>query len=147
VRARSFAAAALALGLGATACSGGGGAPASAPASPTTAPVAGAPAPGPAPAAGAVPDVGPGSGDRLVISTFLFRPNPLRARAGQAITVENRDDIAHTVTSGTEGRADGAFDEALPEEGSTATIRFDKPGTYHVHCELHPGMEATVEVS
>jgi plastocyanin len=147
LRRTAWAGAALTLTLAVTACAGGD--PTSSAAGPAPAPapsVAPAPA-GPGSAAGDVPEVGPGSGDRLVISTFLFRPNPLRARAGQAITVENRDDIGHTVTSGAEGRPDGTFSSDLPVAGSTATIRFEKPGTYQVHCEFHPGMEATVEVS
>jgi plastocyanin len=131
-------------------CSGAASPETSSPTTTTTtsaaAPGGSSPAGGVAPAGG-VPEVGPGSGDRLVISTFLFRPNPLQAKAGAAITVENRDDIGHTVTSGPEGRADGRFDQPLAGAGATATIRFDQPGTYQVHCELHPGMEATVEVS
>jgi plastocyanin len=115
----------------------------------TTAPASTSPvaAPGAPPPGTTVPEVGPGAGDRLVISTFIFRPNPLAVRVGATVTVENGDDIDHSVTSGPENQPDGHFDHTLSGRGSTATISFDQPGTYRVHCAFHPGMEATVQVS
>jgi plastocyanin len=89
--------------------------------------------------------VSPSSG-RVVIKTFAFKPNPLRVRVGTDVSWTNSDDILHTVTSGTRDHPDGMFDYQLNGPGSMATFTFEAPGTYQYHCQIHPGMDAVVEV-
>lgn len=95
------------------------------------------------------------------ISTYAFRPNPLRIHAGTKVTWVNADAIEHTVTSGTRTyfgagsqlgmtksiEKSGLFDMDLPGKGATASYTFTKPGTYHYLCDRHPGMDAEVVVS
>jgi plastocyanin len=81
------------------------------------------------------------------IKTFAFQPNPLKVKTGATVTWNNDDDILHTVTSGTRGKADGMFDSKLDGPDATATFTFTEAGTFSYHCTIHPGMDATVVVS
>jgi plastocyanin len=95
---------------------------------------------------------------RVEIDTFMFAPQALIVRVGQTVTWTNRDDILHTVTSGTReyergnsgeviaSHKDGVFDQPLDGKGATATHTFAKSGTFHYFCDRHPGMEADVTV-
>jgi plastocyanin len=92
------------------------------------------------------------------IKVFSFRPDPLKVKAGTAVTWINDDDIAHTVTSGTREYApgdtgkivatkkDGLFDNALDGQGKKAAFTFTKAGAFHYFCDRHPGMESDVIV-
>jgi plastocyanin len=77
------------------------------------------------------------AGPDLVIEGFGFHPTPVVA--GATVTVENRDQAAHSVTG--EG-----FDLRV---GGGATETFtapDTPGDYDFACTLHPAMTATLSV-
>lgn len=99
------------------------------------------------------------AGTSVVIDTFMFSPRTLKVKVGQTVRWTNKDDILHTVTSGTRKydpsdsgrvvatRKDGMFDMQLDGKGATATFTFGKAGTFHYFCDRHPGMEADVEVS
>ena len=76
------------------------------------------------------------------IVNFTYRPASVRVRAGEQVRFVNDDDEAHTVT----GR-DKSFDSAGLDSGGTWEHVFTKPGTYRYFCELHPYMNATVEVT
>ncbi len=98
-----------------------------------------------------------GTVDRVVITAFTFRPNPLGVRPGTAVVWINRDRVRHTVTAGTrsyddKGKVDGVrpsgqFDLELPHAGSTARVTFTRPGRVHFYCAVHPGMDGEVVVS
>lgn len=95
----------------------------------------------------------------IVIDTFAFVPGTVRVDVGDTVTWTNEDDIRHTVTSGsrdyepgnsgkvTATRKDGTFDLELDGRGTTAEHTFATAGTYHYFCDVHPGMEAELEVS
>jgi plastocyanin len=87
------------------------------------------------------------AGGAVTIKTFAFQPKPVQIKAGDTVTWTNADQILHTVTSGTRGNADGTFDQKLDGVGAMAMFTFDNAGTYAYHCSIHPGMDATVEVS
>jgi plastocyanin len=86
-------------------------------------------------------------GKGVKIHTFAFQPNPVQVQAGEMVTWTNDDQILHTVTSGTRGKSDGMFDQKLEGAGSKAMFTFNTAGTFAYHCEIHPGMDATVVVS
>jgi plastocyanin len=53
----------------------------------------------------------------------------------------NRDEEPHTVTSDT-----GLFRSGALDTNDTFVFKFDKPGTYHFLCSIHPQMVGTIVV-
>lgn len=87
-------------------------------------------------------DEPPASGDDAVsIIDFAFEPAELTVAMGTTVTWTNDDDVTHTVTAD-----DGAFDSGNLPSGETFSHTFDEAGTFPYHCEIHPGMTATVVV-
>ena len=78
----------------------------------------------------------------VVIGDFLFGPEKVEAKVGQAVTWANTDDSPHQVTiSGPNGRRSGVI-----LKGQTESLTFTEPGTYVNICGLNPNMKGTVEV-
>ncbi len=84
---------------------------------------------------------GPAEPGRIFIKDFMFSPMALTTQVGMEITWVNQDDEPHTVVSDT-----GLFRSGALDTGNSYTYRFDKPGTYHVFCSMHPQMTATIVV-
>lgn len=80
------------------------------------------------------------------IQLFQFRPDPVSVPAGTTITWTNRDDIQHTVTSGTAPDPDGDFDSDFFTLGQSYTRRFDQAGTFTYFCRRHPSMQGAITV-
>ena len=78
---------------------------------------------------------------QVVIKGFMFEPKTLTARIGETITWINQDEEAHTVRSDA-----GLFASAALDTGESFRFRFDKPGTYHFVCSIHPQMTGTIVV-
>lgn len=77
------------------------------------------------------------------IDNFSFHADVVTVMRGATVTWTNRDDIPHTVT------ADGiplSFRSHPLDTGDRFSMRFDRPGTYHYFCSLHPKMRGTVIV-
>ena len=108
---------------------GGGNAPAEEPAAPKTEDDGGG-------------SGGTGPGTRVTMKDIKFHPGSVTIKPGGKVTWTNEDSVGHDVTgddfeSGSPGGIDG---------GSTFSHTFNKPGTYHYVCSVHPGMEGTVKV-
>ena len=100
-----------------------------------------------APAVGAVAllaAIGAGNvlaADRDVdISGFRFTPRAITVNVGDTVTWTNRDEQAHSATSGT------AWNTGDIAAGASASIRMDSAGTYGYICAIHPQMTGTVVV-
>jgi len=91
------------------------------------------------------PSAPKGADGAVAIKTFQFKPDPVRVRAGTAVRWENQDDIEHTVTAGTRGKATGEFDKKL-NLGDAFSHTFAKAGTYAYVCTIHMGMDGGVIV-
>jgi plastocyanin len=78
---------------------------------------------------------------RVLIKDFMFSPISLTTEVGVEVTWVNQDDEPHTIVSDT-----GLFRSGALDTGNSYTFRFDKPGTYHVFCSIHPQMTATIVV-
>ena len=78
-------------------------------------------------------------GATLTISGFAF--SPLTVAAGETITITNEDSANHTVTAD-----DGTFSVKV-SGGKTAELVIDAPGTYKIHCNIHPQMSGTIVVN
>ena len=75
------------------------------------------------------------------VDNECFIPYVAEISAGGAITWNNDDTAAHTVTSGTaEGGPDGMFDSGLFMPGATFDFTFDDVGKYDYYCIVHPWM-------
>jgi plastocyanin len=86
----------------------------------------------------------------VAIKDFKFEPKAVTVSKGQSVRWENGDAFLHTVTSGdTSGETnapDGRFDKGLPDSGTSASVRFDEPGTYSYYCKQHNAMNGTITV-
>ena len=82
----------------------------------------------------------------VTIQTFQFKPTPVEVPAGTKVSFTNRDDITHTITSGTPDSPDGRFSRRLEGKGSAATIELGKPGVYPYFCERHRSMRGEIRV-
>jgi plastocyanin len=81
------------------------------------------------------------------VRVFQFGPRQMEVEAGTRVTWTNRDDIIHTVTSGTPGSPDGRFDQPLGGQGATTTVEFKDPGVYPYYCDRHPSMRGEIRVN
>lgn len=78
----------------------------------------------------------------LTINSFAFSPEPLKVMASSVVNVQNKDNVAHTVTSD-----DGGFDSGSIASGANGRFTApSKPGTYTFHCSVHPSMKGTLIV-
>jgi plastocyanin len=137
-RIAAIAAVAVALSLSVAACGSsdsGGGASAT-----TKAPSADATTTTKAPSKAA-----PVATDKVDIQDFAFGPEAITVKAGTTVTWTNSDTAVHTATS-TAG-APTPFDTGEIAPGKTATVTFDKAGTYSYHCDIHNYMTGTVVVT
>jgi plastocyanin len=77
----------------------------------------------------------------VIARDFMFAPVTITIKAGATVTWKNTDDEPHTVVSDT-----GAFRSGALDTNESFTFRFDKPGTYHYACSIHPRMVGTIVV-
>jgi plastocyanin len=80
---------------------------------------------------------------QITIDNFTFTPATLTVKAGTRVVWKNQDDIPHLVVSDVSPPLFRS--KALDTDDSFSTI-FDKPGTYHYFCGLHPHMQGTIVV-
>ena len=78
---------------------------------------------------------------QIDVKDFTFVPTPLTVKAGSTVTWTNKDDEPHTVVSDSAVFRSGALDT-----DESFSFRFDKPGTYHYACSIHPRMVGTIVV-
>jgi plastocyanin len=78
---------------------------------------------------------------KILVKDFMFNPTPLTVKAGSTVTWTNMDDEPHTVVSDT-----GMFKSGGMDTNESFSFKFDKPGTYHFTCSIHPRMVGTVVV-
>lgn len=78
---------------------------------------------------------------KIVVKDFMFVPMSLTVKAGSTVTWTNLDDEPHTVGSDT-----GLFRSGAMDTNESFSFKFDKPGTYHFTCSIHPRMAGTIVV-
>jgi plastocyanin len=77
----------------------------------------------------------------ITMKNFMFSPVPLTVSAGTTVTWTNLDDEPHTAVSDT-----GVFRSGAMDTNESFSFKFDKPGTYHFTCSIHPRMVGTIIV-
>ena len=83
----------------------------------------------------------PAGSTKIVVKEFMFSPTPLTVKAGSTVTWTNMDDEPHTAVSDT-----GMFKSGGMDTNESFSFKFDKPGTYHYTCSIHPRMVGTIIV-
>ena len=83
----------------------------------------------------------PADSTKILVKDFMFAPTPLTIKAGSTVTWTNMDDEPHTVVSDT-----GVFKSGGMDTNESFSFKFDKPGTYHFTCSIHPRMVGTIVV-
>jgi plastocyanin len=76
---------------------------------------------------------------QTLIKDFKF--TPVSVKAGTKVTWVNMDDEPHNVVSDA-----GLFRSSGLDTNESFSYTFDKPGTYQIHCSIHPRRVATVVV-
>ena len=82
-----------------------------------------------------------GPGTQIVVKDFMFQPMSLQVKAGSTVTWLNKDEEPHTVISDT-----GLFHSGAIDTNESFSFKFDKAGTYHFTCSIHPRMVGTIVV-
>jgi plastocyanin len=77
----------------------------------------------------------------IEVKDFMFMPTTLTVNAGAEVSCVNKDDEPHTVVSDT-----GLFRSGALDTDESFSFKFDKPGTYHFTCSIHPRMVGTIIV-
>lgn len=87
------------------------------------------------------------------LASKAFSPNPVNVKVQNSVTWTNKDNVAHTITSGT-GPSDPnkgkEFDSGLSSlltPGKTFTHTFKTSGEIPYFCQIHPTMVGKVIVS
>ena len=83
----------------------------------------------------------PAGATKIIVKEFMFAPTPLTIKAGSTVTWTNMDDEPHTAVSDT-----GLFKSGGMDTNESFSFKFDKPGTYHYTCSIHPRMVGTIIV-
>ena len=78
---------------------------------------------------------------KILMKDFMFVPMSLTVKAGSTVTWANMDDEPHSVVSDT-----GLFRSGAVDTNESFSFKFDKPGTYHFTCSIHPRMVGTIVV-
>ena len=84
---------------------------------------------------------GNGGGSDVSIKNFAFSIGSLNVNSGTTVTWTNNDAANHTVTAD-----DNSFNSGNIAPGKTYSKTFTSSGTFAYHCNIHPGMQATVVV-
>ena len=83
----------------------------------------------------------PGNTIQVSAKNFMFNPATITVKAGATVTWLNLDEEPHTVFSNA-----GLFRSSALDTKESFSFTFDKPGTYHYLCTIHPQMLGTIVV-
>jgi len=78
---------------------------------------------------------------KISAHNFMFAPATLTVSAGATVTWMNLDEEPHTVTSDV-----GLFRSGALDTNESFSFKFEKRGTYHYTCSIHPRMVGTILV-
>lgn len=76
---------------------------------------------------------------------FRVTPASVEVKAGESVAWTNKDGTTHTISAGKPGAKAGTFDQKVAGN-ATASITFDKAGSFDYFCELHTSMIGKVVV-
>ena len=79
-------------------------------------------------------------------SSLTFSPDVLLVRTGEPVEFRNSDETLHNVHVAHDEDRTLGFNVAIPTDESY-TYTFTRSGFYHVSCDIHPEMSASVFAS
>jgi plastocyanin len=86
---------------------------------------------------------GSAKANSIIIHHFAFSPNSLTVAPGATVTVTNKDQVTHTLTT-----TRGGFNTGDIPGGTSKTFTApNTPGTYPYICSIHQYMSGTLVVS
>lgn len=74
-----------------------------------------------------------------------FHPGEISIARGESLTFTNNDEFIHQIYS--QGGDGFSFDTDEKAPGENLTETFTVPGTFEVHCHIHPKMKLIVHVN
>lgn len=74
------------------------------------------------------------------IKGFAYKPATLTVSKGTTVRFANGDRVPHTATR------NGGFNTKRIGPGKSASVRFNRAGTFRYHCTIHPTMRGKVVV-
>lgn len=86
-------------------------------------------------------DTADAAANTIVVKGFMFSPTTIQVKAGSKVTWINKDEEPHTVAG-----QEGSFRSGALDTDESFSFVFDKPGTYHYTCTIHPKMIGTITV-
>src|SRR5438105_550401 len=72
-----------------------------------------------------------------------FTTARLVVKSGDTVRFLNLDEVAHNAFSLS---SSNPFDTGMATKGAAKDVAFKAPGTVHVECAVHPGMQMVIEV-
>ena len=82
----------------------------------------------------------------VTIANYEFKPTPVTVKVGTTVMWTNSDIARHSIVSD-DPQSQFAPHGGLISQDGHFTFTFTKPGIYKYHCEPHPYMHGTVEVT
>ena len=79
--------------------------------------------------------------DIKYVDEFALMPTRAKVKVGDSVTWTNNGKVVHTIAT-----RDGAWTTGPIQPGQSATVKFDKPGTYTYSCTDHPWTYAQLVV-
>jgi plastocyanin len=84
-----------------------------------------------------------GQSVQVLIHNFAYNPTPVNVPVGGSVVWVNNDNMTHTATAD-----DDSWDTGdIPAGASSSPVKFSSAGASGYHCDPHPAMKGTVQVS
>ncbi|MDE2474574.1 MAG: PQQ-binding-like beta-propeller repeat protein, partial [Alphaproteobacteria bacterium] len=81
--------------------------------------------------------------DAIKLVDYAFAPQRIRVEAGHAVTFTNTGTETHNASSSDSG----GWDTGMLATGQSASVTFNRPGTYNFNCSPHPSMIGQIIVT
>lgn len=94
----------------------------------------------------AAPAASPQDANSVMIANYKFAPTPIKVKQGTTVTWTNSDTARHNIVAD-DGQPAGGPSGPLFGKGETYKFTFNTVGTFKYHCEPHPYMHGSVEVT